>query len=507
MANLLFDHFIVLMLENRSFDHLLGYLGVGEGIPAGGATNYLTPGDTGSEAFSARKGGDYTAIGQGPSHSVKQTNKQLFGTTHPSDPVSAGVPPLDGFVASFKDVLTYDLGRPPTTSELQQVMNCFDPVQLPVLSTLAQNFVLCDHWFADVPGPTMPNRAFVHAATSQGYTDNAGWAPKFTCDTLYDRINAGSNLSWRSYYHDFDDIVELYPYLKIDATNHVLFESNFVNDVAGDELPTYSFITPAFQSAPQQPCNSMHAPADVRPAEKLVADVYDTLRSHPDVWKKTLLIVVFDEHGGYFDHVPPPATVSPDGIPGRTDKPYLVPFDFKRLGLRVPAILISPWFQPGVDSTVYSHASIPGSIIDALQLPGGFLTERDKSAAKLTQKYLIDDGTRAWRLNTPDVSVPVQPGPLDMMQRELLDGSVHLDPHPSQRNTLRTQDIQDPVQAKQFMRTQVAKHLEHYLASKGQPGVAAELRTEDTLPSSTISPARISELRRSPNRPPRGERP
>jgi len=79
-------------------------------------------------------------------------------------------------------------------------MNCFDPVQLPVLSTLAQNFVLCDHWFADVPGPTMPNRAFVHAATSQGYTWNANWKPKFTCKTIYDRIAAKSGCSWRSYY-------------------------------------------------------------------------------------------------------------------------------------------------------------------------------------------------------------------------------------------------------------------------------------------------------------------
>src|ERR1700724_2451400 len=121
MTKLLFDHFVVLMLENRSFDHLFGYLGIGDGLPRGGATNYPDPSKKG-EAFSSRKG------------------------------------------------LEYDLKRAPTSSELQQVMNCFDPVQLPVLSTLAKSFVLCDRWFADVPGPTMPNRAFVHAATSQGYT-------------------------------------------------------------------------------------------------------------------------------------------------------------------------------------------------------------------------------------------------------------------------------------------------------------------------------------------------
>ena len=162
-------------------------------------------------------------------------------------------------------------------------MNCFDPVQLPALSTLARNFVLCDRWFADVPGPTMPNRAYVHAATSQGYTYNANWKPEFTCQTLYDRINADPQRSWRSYYHDQDDIVELYPNLKKNPTNHVQFEGNFVSDISGDRLATYSFITPAFIGAPQHPTNSMHAPADVRPAEKLVADVYGALRADPAV--------------------------------------------------------------------------------------------------------------------------------------------------------------------------------------------------------------------------------
>jgi phospholipase C len=507
VAKLLFEHFIVLMLENRSFDHLFGYLGKGDGLPKGGATNYLKPTNSKSEAFSSRKGGDYTAIGQGPSHSLKQTNEQLFGQTKPTPAVSAKPPPLNGFVASFKEALTYDLKRQPTSSELQQVMNCFDPVQLPVLSTLAQSFVLCDRWFADVPGPTMPNRAFVHAATSQGYTYNADWKPKFNCKTLYDRINANKSLSWRSYYHDQDDILELYPYLEKDETNHVQFEGNLVSDVAGDKLATYSFITPAFLNSPQHPTNSMHAPADVRPAEKLVADVYSALRSQPDVWKKTLLIVVFDEHGGYYDHVPPPATVSPDGIAGRMDQSFLVPFDFKRLGLRVPAILISPWFKAGVDSTVYSHSTIPGSIIDALKLPGGFLTKRDAKANKLTAKYLIDDGKRTWRTDAPDVEAPVQPQPVDPMAREVLDGTVHLDPHPDQRNTLRTKDIQDPAQAKQFMRTQIAKHLEHYFASKGQPKVANQLSTQNQPASTSVSPSRIAELKRSSKRPKQGVRP
>jgi phospholipase C len=502
MPNLLFDHFVVLMLENRSFDHLFGYLGIGDGIPQAGAINYLKAGVATSEKFMSRKGGDYTSIGEGPSHSLKQTNEQLFGNTNPGADVAASAATMDGFVASFAVSLQHDLRRQPTSSELQQVMNCFDPVQLPVLSTLAKNFVLCDRWFADVPGPTMPNRAFVHAATSQGFTDNEGWKPNFTCQTLYDRINADSSKSWRVYRHDQDDVIQLYPNQKSSSTNHALFTS-YAGDVAGDNLATYSFITPAYFIAPEHPINSMHAPADVRPAEKLVADVYSALRQHPDVWKKTLLIILFDEHGGYYDHVKPPATVSPDGIAGRTPHPWLVPFDFKRLGLRVPSILVSPWFKQAVDSTVYSHSTIPGSIIEALNLPGGFLTERDRQAAKLTQKYLINDGTHTWRDQTPDVDVPMQPRLIDVMQREILDASVNVDPDPTQQDTMRTRDIRDPAQAREFVGVQMAKRLEHNFAAR--TGALPTASAYNELPTPMVSPARIAELRR-PAQPP-GRRP
>ncbi|MGF6970989.1 phospholipase C [Paraburkholderia sp. WC7.3g] len=504
---LLFDHVVVLMLENRSFDHLFGYLGKGEGLPPDGAVNYLKPGDTTSPAFHTRKGGDFTSVAQGPSHSLKQTNEQLYGTTRVPVGTPATDAKLNGFASSFRTSLEYDLKRQPTESELQQVMNCFDPVQLPVLSTLAKEFVLCDQWFADVPGPTMPNRAYVHAATSQGYTYNAGWKPKFTCDTLYDRINATEGMSWRVYYHDNNDVLELYPDVRKTPQNNALFESNFLNDVAGDRLATYSFITPAFIGSPEQPVNSMHAPADVRPAEKLVADIYSALRAHEPVWQKTLLIIVFDETGGYYDHVQPPKAVSPDGIAGLTEPAYLVPFGFDRLGLRVPCMLVSPWFEAGVDSTVYSHSTIPGSMIEAYRL-GKFLTKRDKGAAKLTDKYLLKNGERTWRSDTPDVTVPIQPEAMDLMQKEMLAGSVYLDPHPESRNEMRTRDIRDPQHAKQFIRTQVAKNLEHYFASRGNGKVGETLSAGNQAAAPSVSASRIDELKASAgHRHPRGVRP
>lgn len=491
---LLFDHIVVLMLENRSFDHLFGFLGKGEGVPPN-VVQYKRAGDATSTAFKIRRGGDFTAVGQGPSHSFKQTNEQLFGKTDVPADISASQGTLDGFVASFYASLKYDLKREPTDSELQQVMNVFDPVQLPVLSTLAKEYVLCDHWFADLPGPTMPNRAFVHAATSQGYTDNAGWKPEFDCKTVYDRLNA-ANQSWRVYYHDQNDVLQLFPKVQMSVENNVHFEGNFFNDVMGDRLATYSFIDPAFMSSPQHQPNSMHAPADVRPAEKLVADVYNALCSNEDVFKKTLLIIVFDEHGGYFDHVQPPDAVSPDGIPGRTDKPYLLPFDFNRLGLRVPCILVSPWFQPAVDSTVYSHSSIPGSIIDAFGL-GKWLTKRDEAAAKLTERYL-DKSTMpvppVWRA-PPPVNVPVQPDRIDMTQRDILEGSVHLDPHPALRDTVRTHDIVDSDAAGHFVQTQVAKQIEHRAAGRALHDPAAHAGPDVHLVATpAVSPARIREL-------------
>jgi phospholipase C len=503
MPNLLFDHIVVLMLENRSFDHIFGYLGIGEGLKASGAVNYLIPGKSSSQAFRTSKGGDYVAAGQGPAHSLAEVNRQLFGKTDLPPGVRASAAKLNGFAASFSAELFGDLKRQPTNNEIQQVMNCFDPSQLPVLSTLAQNFVLCDHWFADVPGPTMPNRAFVHAATSQGYTWNANWAPKFTCDTLYDRINAQPGLSWRVYYFDLNDILELYPNVKYDPTNHVLFEQSFLSDVAGDTLPSYSFITPGFLGQNNITINSMHPPTDLRPGEKLIADVYAALKSNEAVWKKTLLVITFDEHGGYYDHVVPPATVSPDGIPGRLDQSFLVPFDFQRLGLRVPTLLVSPWFPAGVDSTVYSHSTIPGSVIDALQLPAGFLTKRDRNANKLTQRYLLAAPNLTWRTNTPDLTVPVQPQALDAMQREILEGSVNLDPHPNLRDPMRTRDIHDLAQARDFVRTQVSKHLEHRFASGGRANLGAKLNAEHQLPSTAVSPARIAELARSAPKPKR----
>jgi phospholipase C len=504
------------MLENRSFDHIFGYLQI-PNWPAQKLENLLKPG-VGNQSnvttiaganvtFTSQRGGDYTAAGEGPSHSLKATNMQLFGTGTPTAAQQAAPPKMSGFAESFKAGLTNSHNRGPNVpvqTEVQQVMNGFTSEQLPVLSTLAQHFVLCDHWFADVPGPTVPNRAFVHAATSKGYTYNANWHPDFTgVATLYDRLD-DAGITWRIYSSDSDDITSLYRGNVGLPRNHAPF-ATFVNDVADNALATYSFICPA-SLGKQYTVNSMHAPRDVRPAEKLIADIYDALKGHEDTWKETLFVIMFDEHGGYYDHVQPPRdnVPKPDDALCVMDQPYLVEFDFNRLGLRVPVILVSPWFmQPDlfdrVDSTRYSHSTIPGSIIEAYGNGKiGFLTRRDAAANKLTSKYLVQQPGQQWQPKAaPAVTVPMQPQDLDATQRAILNGSALNDPDVKRQTDERTQDIRDGVQAKDFILVQNAKVLEHKsaerrLGKRTLPTASAY----NQPPGEVVSASRIAELQR-----------
>jgi len=189
-----------------------------------------------------------------------------------------------------------------------------------------------------------------------------------------------------------------------------------------------------------QLANSQHAPEDVRYGDNLIADVYETLRSNTAVWNKSVLIITYDEHGGFYDHVAPPATVNPDGInsPPPADKAtFAPPFAFDRLGLRVPAVIVSPWVGKGVvDSTQMQHTSIPATAKEIFGLPK-FLTKRDASAHTITHLFTqavarTDAPQKLPR--APLAQVTAAPGdprhpknhPLDHTQREILLGVHHL---------------------------------------------------------------------------------
>ena len=274
-----------------------------------------------------------------PAHEYPDVTLQIFGETPtPSPPI----PRNDGFVLSYSRVPDSG-GVPVGTQTGRTIMECFDPVpQLPVLTTLARAFVLCDHWFSSVPGPTWPNRFFVHAATSNGHTnspailsaiqDELGFST-YGMRTIYDSLS-DQDLEWTIYYHDFPQALAL--------TNlHSCLDrfqgfGSFLSDVAEGTLPAYSFIEPRYFNGIDGKANDQHPPHDVRDGERLIATVYEALRNNISLFEETLLVVLYDEHGGYFDHVPPPPSINPDGRISADDPPFC----FDRLGIRIPALLL-----------------------------------------------------------------------------------------------------------------------------------------------------------------------
>src|SRR5579862_9373824 len=178
------EHFIVLMLENRSFDHMFGFRRGVEGLTGKekGTVKGFAPVKVSADApfeLPTKRAG-------GPLHNVVDVNLQLFGTKNgPPGPKQSSW--ADGFLASYLEGFTHDVGRPPTQDELAFVMQSFAPGALPAITALADNFVLCDHWFSEVPGPTHPNRLYVHAGTSAGFAHNVFKLP-FNLLTIYELL-------------------------------------------------------------------------------------------------------------------------------------------------------------------------------------------------------------------------------------------------------------------------------------------------------------------------------
>jgi len=250
---------------------------------------------------------------------------------------------------------------------------------------------VCDHWFASVPGPTWPNRFFLHAGTARGFLVTPEtpaqfvsqfWTSPYDMPTIFESLS-DRGLTWTVYFDDYAQafaLRRLHPY----GDRFQRYEQ-FAQDVARGTLPTYAFIEPRSFSAPGYPANDQHPPHNLLEGEKLIAEVYDTLRADDKLWRQSLMVVLYDEHGGFYDHVPPPAAVPPDASRARPSG-----FAFDRLGVRVPAILVSPWVAAGrVDHTVYDHTSVPATIKKMFGLPR-FLTARDTAANTFDRNFLAD---------------------------------------------------------------------------------------------------------------------
>jgi len=355
------EHLVVLMFENRSFDHLLGWVGAGDGLTSETSCP-VDPGDPQSPRVLATRGAEHGDPTIDPGHAFGDVTEQLFGRpTVPEPPVATNA----GYVSNYAK-------RPGNTLDgARRVMDAFDPAKLPVLSTLAREFLVCDRWFASVPGQTWPNRFFAHAATSGGQADNR-YRPQ-TFRTVYHQLHAARR-RWAVYFHDFPHAYTIGSLRRPSFAPHFRFVKQFFHDLERNRLPAYSFIEPRYFDFLRWKANDFHPPHDVRLGEHLIADVYEALR-RSEAWESSALVVLFDEHGGLFDHVPPPAAPSPDGK--RSSDP---PFAFDRLGPRVPAIIVSPRVERGgVDSTVYDHASLSASARELFGL-GQPLTARDTAA-------------------------------------------------------------------------------------------------------------------------------
>ncbi len=397
------QHVFVLMLENRSFDHMLGFSGI-SGTDL--VTGLRTPvnGLSGTETNSYN-GGTSTvsqpadfAMAVDPGHEFPDVLCQLAGPAA-SYTTGGSYPSIDcsGFVASYAAACSKANQQRP----LAEILKCYSPDQLTVLNALAQEFAVCDQWHASMPGPTWPNRMFVHAASSGGLDHSpttaeiALWETttsfSFPNGDIFDRISA-KGLQRRLY---AGDLFPMMAALKGIRLNDIRQYEHFAADLQAPFPYSYVFIEPSYCLLNDyKGSTSEHPLDDVRLGEGLIKATYEAIRNSP-VWNSSVLILTWDEHGGFFDHVIPPAAVAPgDTSPANGYNKY--GFTFEQYGPRVPAIVISPWIPKNtIDHRLHDHSSVLATVETLFGMPP--LTERDRAANTLLPLFSLS----AARSDTP----------------------------------------------------------------------------------------------------------
>jgi phospholipase C len=317
--------------------------------------------------------GDFTPD---PGHSFPDVNFQIFGNFEDS---SQGQ--MQGFVKSYGF-------HTQQVESSHKIMKCMGQSVIPVLSTLAKRSAVCDRWFSSVPGPSFPNRAFVHAATSIGRVDSFVSGYLAIPKTIHELLNE-NGVTARIYYHD-STVALTFRGLQQKPGFFGTFE-DFLETCKNGSLPTYAFIEPRYsdhtENGIRRPANDEHADHDMAAGEQLIRDVYQAIRSNKALWERSVLVITYSQHGGFYDHVVPPATVSPDGVvaqnPGQ-GVATIPRFSFTRLGVRVPAVIISPYIEPAsIDHTVYDHTSVIATarkLFLAKSAATNYLTDRDRLA-------------------------------------------------------------------------------------------------------------------------------
>ena len=372
-----FKHVFVLMLENHSFDNLLAFSGI-PGLIAATPKNsntYFPAAGLPPTTYSVQDGAPDN-MPTDPGHEFNDVLMQLGGQNH--KPYSPGnYPAVDnsGFAASYATTLSEGTGLPPA-AEVGDIMKGFDTcTELPALYSLAINFAVCDQWFASIPGPTWPNRFFLHGASSNGFDhspsflDTLKWESiggfQYPHGSLFDRMNQ-TGVTWRLY-HDATGPLEGRIPQVASLHNVNLLEVHSLDtlqsDLAGGFPYQYAFIEPNYGDSAKtfEDGSSQHPMDGMAKGDGLIKKLYEMIRAS-SVWDSSLLIITYDEHGGFYDHYPPgPATPPSDG--SQTGPPYNVSgFTFDHFGVRVPAVVVSAYTPKGADHTVYDHSSVSSTV-------------------------------------------------------------------------------------------------------------------------------------------------
>jgi len=396
-------HIVVLMMENRSFDHMLGSLAaVDQRID--GITNQVSNPDTAGNTVKAQPLAEFQGqLDPDPDHHFPAVDLQIFGGNTSPDRVAN----MKGFVKSY-------FNQRRDVKHSQMIMYYFAQAQLPVLTTLALEFAVFNRWFASIPGPTTCNRAFAHYGTSFGRVDLNPFEIMAPIKSIYSRMIAATpRRTAKIYYYDTSSsTVEVVNLLQHQPELFGTYRQ-FLSDCDKGLLPDYSFVEPNYSDhltdVGAEVASDQHPDHDVQAGELFIAEVYMHIKRSP-LWPNTALLVVYDEHGGIHDHVvPPPAPCSDIFTASASSTGTGVEFKFDRLGVRVPAILISPWIPRNtVVDRVFDHASIPATV----------------------QKFFLgDDPQRSPREINADVFLESTTGPVDP-QRNLLSLSTVRDDCP-----------------------------------------------------------------------------
>jgi phospholipase C len=381
-------HIVVLMMENRSFDHMLGSLTAVDPRIDGITAQLSNPDTTGALVNPQPLAQFQGQLDPDPDHHFPAVDLQIFG----GDTSTSRVANMQGFIKSY-------FNQQEDVGHSQKIMYYFAQNQLPVLTTLALEFAVFNRWFASIPGPTICNRAFAHYGTSFGRVDMDILYVNEPFKDIYDRlINANPKHTAKLYYYDTtSSTMEVANLLQNEPQLFGTYDQ-FLNDCSGGNLPDYSFIEPNYNDhdtdTGEAVASDQHPDHNIQAGELFIASVYNAIKQNASLWQSTAILVVYDEHGGIYDHVVPPACTPDQFTASANDTGTGQPFAFDRLGVRVPAILISPWIPKGsvVDGRIFDHASIPATV---------------------TKFFLGDYSPRSPRETTADVFIEPNVAPVD----------------------------------------------------------------------------------------------